>query len=201
MSLGLLLDTSNDTLRVALAGDEGILIKKEERAGRRQSELLVPTIKELLSQIGKSGKEITYVVCGKGPGSYTGVRIGLTVAKTIALSLDIPLYLPSSLFLLKKKDKPTMCFMDARNDRSYVAIYKGKEAILQDSAMENDEALEILKVHPEYEVGGDVSYLGLENPGDDVISNLLEAKDEFFKAEALSARPVYLKEHYDAPRF
>lgn len=199
MSLGLLLDTSTDNLRVALADDSTILASKEGKIGRRQSELLIPTIQELLDSIGKKGKDLTYVVCGKGPGSYTGVRIGLTAAKVAAIALSIPLYLASSLYLLKKGDRPTMCFMDARNSRSYVAVYQGKKALLEDCAMENGKALALLREHPDWTVGGEVSYLGLGNPGDDVVANLLEAKDDAFKADALSARPVYLKEHYDVP--
>ncbi len=199
MSLGLLIDTSFTTLRVGLEADGKLIAKKEEKAFRKQSELLVPYIKSLLEQTGYKGNDITLVVAGKGPGSYTGVRIGLTVAKTVALALNVPLYLVSSLYLLKAGDQPTVCLMDARNKRSYMGVYEGDKVIMDDAAVANEEVAKVLSEHPEWKVGGDTAYLGIEHQEDDVFSNLLGAVKERYECDPLSARPSYLKEHYDVP--
>ena len=197
--LGLLLDTSSKNLSVGLYKD-GILHYVEEKdVLKKQSELLVPSIKALLEEGGFAPLDIAYVVVGKGPGSYTGVRVGLTVAKTVALALKCPLYCVSSLYLLKKGEEPTMVFVDARNSRSYVAVYQGDNCLLPDQAMENAEALKILKDHPDYRVGGEVGYLGLENPEDDVFHNLIDGVKKIYLTDPLSAKPSYLKEIYDVP--
>ena len=81
--LGLLLDTSSKNLVVGLYKG-GILHYVEEKdVLKKQSELLVPSIKALLEEGGFAPLDMAYVVVGKGPGSYTGVRVGLTVAKTV----------------------------------------------------------------------------------------------------------------------
>ena len=71
----------------------------------------------------------------KGPGSYTGIRIALTIAKTIVFALNIPLYLVSSLQVMKVGDKPTICLTNARSQRSYIGVYQGQKEILSDRIM------------------------------------------------------------------
>ena len=101
--IGVLLDSSDKNLSVGLVKDHVFLGRVSYLAWQRQSELLVDELSKLLKANGLSGKDIDYVVCSKGPGSYTGVRIALTVAKTIAFALKVPLYLASSLEVLQER--------------------------------------------------------------------------------------------------
>ena len=93
----LALDTSTATMSIAVL--EGIrpLGKSSMTALRRHSVELVPRIQELVTSLNLAMTDLQGIAVGYGPGSYTGVRIGVTVAKTLAWSLQIPVLGVSSL--------------------------------------------------------------------------------------------------------
>ena len=93
----LALDTSNKTLSVAVELTDGTIIEQTIENTLQHSVLLVPTIEAVFKEAGITAKDLTKIVVAEGPGSYTGLRIGVTVAKTIAKSLGIPLVGVSSL--------------------------------------------------------------------------------------------------------
>lgn len=194
----LLLDTSDRLLVVALAGGGTILDQTVEEAWQRQSELLVPRIHELLERNGIYPKEIESVVCSKGPGSYTGVRVALTVAKVLAFDLSIPLHLVSSLEVLRKPGKTSLCLMNARAGRSYLGAYSPSgENLIPDRIVQNVEIEGIRESLGNPSLCGDLSYLGLEGHRSDIPTNLLLAfREDTLEKEVLSAKPVYLKETY-----
>lgn len=151
--LSLLLDTSNVNLLVALGENGKIVDKTEYEAWQRQSEFLVGEIDSILARNGKEPQDVKAVVVAKGPGSYTGVRIALTVAKVMSLALGIPLYLVSSLEVLKAKESVSVSVMNARSKRSYVGVYEGDDCLIQDTIMTNDELLTLLRA-PRLASGG-----------------------------------------------
>jgi len=88
----LVLDTSTRTPVVALANDDGtILGERRWLSHHRHGEELLPQLDELLGETTKARSDIGAVVVGTGPGSFTGLRIGLATAKTIAYALDVPI--------------------------------------------------------------------------------------------------------------
>jgi tRNA threonylcarbamoyl adenosine modification protein YeaZ len=88
----LVLDTATRTPVVALANDDGTLIAERRWASHhRHGEELLKQVDELLAETARSRNAISAVVVGTGPGSFTGLRIGLATAKTIAYALDIPI--------------------------------------------------------------------------------------------------------------
>lgn len=200
--IGVLLDSADKNLSVALTKDHAFLGKVSYAAWQRQSELLVDEIDKLLKSNGLKGKDVDYVVCSKGPGSYTGVRIALTVAKTIAFALKVPLYLASSLEVLQEEEKTSITLMNARGKRSYFAVYSGEEAIVKDCIKDNEEVLSYIAEHPDFSLCGDLGYLGLEGKPVDVLSILNKCDtSSHLCQEPLGARPVYLKDDYDKGHF
>ena len=159
----LLLDSSDKNLTVALAMD-GKIDEISYPAWQRQSELMVQEIDNLFARNGFDKKDLDCVVCSRGPGSYTGVRIALSIAKTIVFALHIPLYLASSLEVLKDGDKPSICLMNARAKRSYIRLCNATDFKGQDEIKTNAEVLEFIAKHPDFSVCGDVSYLGISAP-------------------------------------
>ena len=193
MMYQLLLDSSNIFLSVGLAKDGKVVDKISYEAWQRQSEMMVTEVNNILKRNNVDKSELDAVVVGAGPGSYTGVRIGVTIAKTIAYALKIKLYAKSSLSLLKQQEFPTICVFNARSGRSYLGVYEGKKILLKDTVLENEKVLEYIKAHPDYLVCGDTYQLGLESDKFDIIDNLVDFnKDE--EVDVFRCNPVYLKD-------
>ena len=193
MMYQLLLDSSNKFLSVGLAKDGKVVDKIFYEAWQRQSEMMVTEIDNILKRNNVDKSELDGVVVGAGPGSYTGVRIGVTIAKTIAYALKIKLYAKSSLSLLKHREFPTICVFNARSGRSYFGVYEGKKVIEEDTVLENDKVVEYIKAHPDYLLCGDTYQLGLESAKFDVIDNLADF-DKQEEVDAFKLKPVYLKD-------
>jgi tRNA threonylcarbamoyladenosine biosynthesis protein TsaB len=98
--LWLALDTSGSTARVALTDDQGNARVADERTSLRHSATLLPLCHELLGRAGITVADVRGIACGSGPGSFTGLRVGMAVAKGLALAFDLPFVLVSSLTAL-----------------------------------------------------------------------------------------------------
>ena len=189
----LLLDSSNIFLSVGLAKDGKVFDKISYEAWQRQSEMMVTEVDNILKRNNIDKSELDGVVVGIGPGSYTGVRIGVTIAKTVAYALHIKLYAKSSLSLLKRREIPTICVFNARSGRSYFAVYEGEKQLEKDSVLENEKVLEYIKSHPDYLVNGETTQLGLESGEYDIIENLADF-NQSEEVDPFRLNPVYLKD-------
>ncbi len=94
--LTLALDTATEECAIALgmveAGSIHLIAERNFDAPRESLSQLLPTVSEMLESLGVEMRELDAVVVGRGPGSFTGVRIGVSSAKGIAHALGIPLY-------------------------------------------------------------------------------------------------------------
>ncbi|WP_055105690.1 tRNA (adenosine(37)-N6)-threonylcarbamoyltransferase complex dimerization subunit type 1 TsaB [Paenibacillus ihumii] len=93
----LALDTSTSTLSVAVMENGRLLAERNIKAERNHSAYLVTAIEEAMAAAGVGKQELDGIAVGVGPGSYTGVRIAVTTAKTLAWSLGLPVSAVSSL--------------------------------------------------------------------------------------------------------
>lgn len=93
----LAMDTATTSMSVALLEDGKVRKEISSLAERNHSIYLVTTVQDALAELGWSPKELDGLAVGRGPGSYTGVRIGVTVAKTMAWALRLPVAGVSSL--------------------------------------------------------------------------------------------------------
>ncbi len=193
--ISLLIDTSNTNLAVGIAKDHSLIAEVQYEAWQRQSEFLIKEIDDLFTKTSLNKGDIDEIIVAKGPGSYTGVRIAMTVAKVMAFAINKPLYLVSSLEVYKAKEGRSICLMNARSKRSYVGVYSKDEIILSDTIMDNEQIKMYIVAHPEYKICGDVSYLSLEGEKVNVLENLMNADIERnLCKDVLSAKPVYLKD-------
>lgn len=195
----ILLDSSNTNLSVGIARDNLLLEYISYEAWQRQSEYMIPELDKLLNKYNVSREEIKEVMVAKGPGSYTGVRIAITIAKTIATALDAKLYAVSSLRVQKACKNPSICLINARSGRSYIGVYEDDKVLLDDQIMKNEYVLNYIKEHPNYSVCGDVKYLGLEGVISNNIQEMLSLKNVLEPVNPLSLKPVYMKEEYAKP--
>lgn len=193
--ISVLLDSSDRNLSIGIMKDDTLIDYVCYEAWQRQSEMMISELEKLLKRNDVKRQDIKKVVCGIGPGSYTGVRISLTIAKTMAMALNIPLYPVSSLRILKKDDKPSICVINARSGRSYVGVYEGNKVILEDKIMKNEELLSYIKEHPYYQLCGSVEYLKMQGTN----SNVLEQMASLTKClvatpNHLGLKPIYMKD-------
>jgi tRNA threonylcarbamoyladenosine biosynthesis protein TsaB len=129
------LETATNLCSVALCDDNGVIALKESVDQKSHSSLLTVFIIEILKENGIKPQELEAVAVSKGPGSYTGLRIGVSVAKGIAYAASIPLIAVETTYSMfwgiKEKlnsnmeDSQTLyCPMiDARRSEVYFAIY------------------------------------------------------------------------------
>ena len=192
----LLLDSANRDLNVGLAKDNQIIDRISYQAWQRQSELMAVEVDAILKRNNISAKDIGEVVVTIGPGSYTGIRIALTIAKTLAFALDIKIFAVSSLISQKGRHQPTISVINARSNRSYVTIYDADGQILvEEKVWPNDELIAWIKGNADFIVSGDAKYLGIDAYQPSVLDGMLEAKKKSVPVEnILTLKPVYLKD-------
>lgn len=192
--LYVILDSSLTYLTVGLCDEDHLIDSISYEAWQCQSEKMIPELKTLLEKNSLSQKDISGVIVGIGPGSYTGIRIALTTAKILCLSLNIPMYPVSSLQLLKEDDKPTIVLMNARSNRSFFAVYEGNKVIVEDQTMTNDKVNEYISAHPDYVIKGELKYLGREDNVGNIAEQAFSLLKYLVKAEEpLAVKPVYMK--------
>ena len=104
--LRLVFDTSSSAVSIGILSDEGWMETVDlEELPKQQSKVLLTAIQDLLRPFGIEMKEITDIAVGIGPGSYTGLRMGITVAKIWAYSHKVKLFQFSSSDLLERTKK------------------------------------------------------------------------------------------------
>jgi tRNA threonylcarbamoyl adenosine modification protein YeaZ len=85
------IDTSMDIASLALVRDGLVLAELTWRSGQNHTTQLLPNLVHLLKLVGANAQSITGVIVAKGPGSFNGLRVGISAAKGLAFSLDVPI--------------------------------------------------------------------------------------------------------------
>lgn len=128
----LVIETSSKICGVSILEDNVLIKKIELNNGLTHSESLMPTIEEIFKETNLTLKDINLIVCDIGPGSFTGIRIGVATAKAFSDSLNINCVGVSSLETLayNVKDNGFICsIIDCKNDNCYYALYKYENGI------------------------------------------------------------------------
>lgn len=125
--ISLYIDTSSSYLYSALIKDKKILQEVKENYGQELSVEALPQIIKLFEKASITPKDIDKIFVVVGPGSFTGIRIGVTIAKTMAFSLKksiIPVSSLKAMAISARKDTPyIMPLIDARRGYVYGAVY------------------------------------------------------------------------------
>ncbi len=148
----LAIDTSSSVCSVAILEDDKLIDKNELDDGRTHSENLMPLLDELLKRNSIDIKEVELIACTVGPGSFTGIRIGVASIKPIAEVLNIKVASIMSLEALARnvENKETIVsLIDARNNQVYCGIFD-KEYNSREEYIAND-INEVIKVLEKYD--------------------------------------------------
>lgn len=173
----LAIDTSSKLCSVAILEDTNLIKKLELDNGLTHSETLMPLIKQLLNECELSLNDIDLLVSDIGPGSFTGIRIGVSTCKAFSDSLNIPCVGVSSLEVLAYniKDDGIICStIDCKNDNCYFALYQlnsGVYSVLEKPCAKSvDDVLSLLK--------SDYNTTNVNFVGDGIPSTKLNLKEE-----------------------
>ena len=163
----LAIDTSNQAMSIAVLEDSKVISEWTTNIKRNHSEQVMPAIASLIKEAGWQPKQLDKIVVAKGPGSYTGLRIGVTTAKTLAWTLGKELVGVSSLEVLAAnctgKEQYIIPLFDARRGTIYTSLYRSdakgniKQIEPDTHILAEDWALHLSKIEGEFCLVGEDS--------------------------------------------
>lgn len=122
------LDTATSFLSLALCSPEGTLAEFTERVERSHIQRLLPELERLFEKAGAAPAALEGIVVGVGPGSYTGLRVGLAAAQGLARGLGVPLVGGDTLAALAARGLATgqtgIAALEARRSNVYAAVFR-----------------------------------------------------------------------------
>ncbi len=129
----LVIDTATKYIYLSLIMDGEEKAHIYEEGINNHSVTIIPFLEKILNEEKIGLRDLTEVIVGIGPGSYTGVRIGVTVAKMIGYLNDIDVYSVSSLALMASSSKAeyVLPLIDARRGNAFMALYHNNNNILE----------------------------------------------------------------------
>ena len=163
----LYIDTSSSFLYTAILEDNEVLSEIKEEFEQNLSKMALPRIVSMFEKTKLKPEDIDKIIVVNGPGSFTGIRIGLTIAKVYAWSLNIPITTILSLEAMaisSKNDKFHVPIINARRGYVFTAIYdSGCNAILKPCHIKLTELQEKLKGIDNYELISNDEFEDLDN--------------------------------------
>jgi tRNA threonylcarbamoyl adenosine modification protein YeaZ len=135
-------DTATPLVTVALHDGEDVVLEHRSERPMKHGEQLAPLIDQVLREAGLVRQDLTAIAVGVGPGPFTGLRVGLVTARTLAFVLEIPVYGVCSLDVVAVEAVDTgavadgfLVATDARRKEVYLASYDGGGARLDGPAV------------------------------------------------------------------
>ena len=141
------IDTSSSTLVAGLIKDDMLLGEIKETLGKDLSTNTLYLIEKMFNECSVDVNDINKIIVVNGPGSFTGIRIGITIAKTYAWALQKKITTISSLEAMSvstKEEKNKIPYIDARRGYVFAGIYNNNnELVLENQYIKFDDLLEI----------------------------------------------------------
>ncbi|MGT2926120.1 tRNA (adenosine(37)-N6)-threonylcarbamoyltransferase complex dimerization subunit type 1 TsaB [Streptococcus cuniculipharyngis] len=138
-------DSSSLALSVAILQDQTILAQTSLNLKQNHSVTLMPTIDFLMQSLGWTPQDLDRIAVAQGPGSYTGLRMAVATAKTLAYTLGIDLVGVSSLQALTDQDFDGILIplIDARRNHVYAGFYANGRAVQREGYLDFNQVLEM----------------------------------------------------------
>lgn len=169
--ISLVMDTSNSYLAVGLYQDNVCLEAFQEKGSRRQSEKAIPTLKEVLDRHHIALKDVNEMIITSGPGSYTGVRVAMTIAKTLAAVSDVRIKSVSSLAAYAGMNQ-ALSVIDARGHNVFVGVYENGLPLIKEQVVTLEDFAHLRAEYEDFELVGEVGCLGLDEKECDLCANI-----------------------------
>jgi tRNA threonylcarbamoyladenosine biosynthesis protein TsaB len=188
------IDTSNYALGIGLLDDDQVLGEYISNIKKNHSVRVMPAIQTIMNECNLKPSDLTKIVVAKGPGSYTGVRIGVTIAKTLAWTLNIPLTGVSSLEVLASSagryfNGYVSPLFDARRGQIYTGLYHFRDGKIF-TVMEDQLALTSNWAPKLKDLNGEILFIGNDLPlHQQAIKEVLGEKAVFAQITEHNPRP------------
>lgn len=195
----LFLDTSSDNLMVTLLKDNNIIFESNIKSLRDHSTHLVQTIDDAFNSNNLEPKDLDKIFVGIGPGSFTGTRIAITFAKTLAYCFNIDLIPVSSIeeFIYDVNGYDYYVpVLEEKKDMLYFSIFdKNKKRIIEDTYANKEEFLDYLKKYNgNIVIISDSIYDGYENVSKNInVCKMIKYIKDKKPVNPHSLKPNYIK--------
>lgn len=191
------IDTTSKYLYTGIVKDNILLNEKQEDLGKDLSTYAVSEVSKMFDEVHLLPKDIDKIIVVNGPGSFTGIRIGVTLAKIFAWSLNKPIITITSLEAMAEStstDKLIVPIINARREACYTAIYDHGKCLLEGSYMK----IEKLKL---FLMGINKDYVFVSNDSfpfetEKYHPNILKIVEKYQNHEEVNphlVNPLYLK--------
>lgn len=192
--ISLCMDSAYKQLVLGLYKNKELLAGISLEAFKKQSETIFVELNRLLKETNLDYKDIDRVIITKGPGSYTGIRIAMTIAKVLCSQMHKELYTISTMQLYAGIEKQANVILDARSQRAYVAHVEDGQIQGNIQILTLDEVKEFIETNPGILLG-DADLMGQDVQKVDFLKNFIELEPYYEKVENIHALvPDYLKE-------
>lgn len=143
----LYIDTHSEKVELALFVDEKLLKILQKKSLFQQSSIIMPMLEELLETCGITTHQLDDIIVINGPGSFTGVRLGVTIAKTLAYTLRIPIRVMSSILIqaVSNKEKGHHWFVEKEKNGYFVGEFNDLDELLNDYIYVKNADFELFK--------------------------------------------------------
>ena len=140
-------DTSSKALSLAILEDKQVLAETTINIKKNHSITLMPAIDFLMASLDLTPKDLDRIVVAEGPGSYTGLRIAVATAKTLAHTLNIELVGMSSLLSLVPYQQEGLLvpLMDARRNNVYAGFYENAKPVMPEAHLPFERVIELIE--------------------------------------------------------
>ncbi len=193
----LAIETTAPVATVALWRD-GEVTRYSADDTKKHAETVLPLVERLLAETGETLSAMDYFAVDIGPGSFTGVRIGVCIANAFGYAMQKPVIGCNALETLREAlrgvSEPVCTMIDARNGNAYAALYEGENVLLEPKAVVVAEYLDRLPGNVRF--AGDVPGLAQSDPASarysdaGALARLAARRTERAQARAL---PLYLR--------
>lgn len=190
----LCLDSAHKYLIIGLYEDDQLVCGTVNLSWKKQSETIFPELMRLLDEAKWDSNDLDEVVITDGPGSYTGVRIAMTVAKVLCTRKSLPLYVISTLQLYAGLQEHAMVLLDARSSRAYTG-FLDKGTFTREECILTLEELNELSASEDYQLFGDAQLIGEAAQEPDFLHNFIALRPLYRRVENVhTLTPRYLKD-------
>ncbi len=196
MGCNLVIDTSREFILLGLIKDGEYAFKKVE-VGRELSKYLVDELVNFLNEHNCTKSDLSSICCGRGPGAFTGVRLALSIAKTMSFALKIDLYSFSSIvfYNLFVKDRKVIGIDDARSYKYYYGLINKDTLETFEGIDEDPNVVEYCDLRDDFKV---VSTRNFVNISTELITDLSYFDVEVFEKiitfeNHYTFKPEYIK--------